>query len=111
MVRSLVTGFAAALTFAAGDLGCRRADDPLTPVMRMHAARSVPATSSFTRRSYLDPGAGASPGEIGTGNRYVTDTAPASLGAARGRPSAIAASTTLPSRFNPPGRPEPLFEF
>ena len=61
-------------------------------------------------RSYLDPGAGASYGEIGTGNRYVTDTAPASLGE-QGSTFGARAFETLPTRFNPPGRPEPLFEF
>jgi hypothetical protein len=61
-------------------------------------------------RSYLDPGTGASYGEIGTGNRYVTDSAPAApreLGPTFGN----GAFDYLPSRFNPPGRPEPLFEF
>ena len=71
---------------------------------------SVRATSSSTPALYLDPGAGASAGEIGTGNRYVTDSAPSSLGEL-GPIFGNGAFDYLPSRFNPPGRPEPLFEF
>jgi hypothetical protein len=61
-------------------------------------------------RSYLDSGVGASYGEIGTGNRYVTDSAPASLGQ-EGSTFGARAYETLPTLFNPPGRPEPLFVF
>jgi hypothetical protein len=60
------------------------------------------------RRTYLDAGP---TGGVGTGNRYVTDSGPSSFadfgmgfGSNRG-------FDLLPSRFNPPGRPEPLFEF
>ncbi len=62
------------------------------------------------RRSYLDPGR---PGwaEAGTGNRYATDSGPSSF-ADFGMPfAANRGFDLLPSRFNPPGRPEPLFEF
>ena len=60
------------------------------------------------RRSYLDAGP---TGGVGTGNRYVTDSGPSSFaefgmgfGSSRG-------FDLLPSRFNPPGRPQPLFQF
>lgn len=62
------------------------------------------------RRSYLDAGR---PGwaEVGTGNRYVGDAAPNSF-ADFGMPfAANCGFDLLPTRFNPPGRPEPLFQF
>jgi hypothetical protein len=40
----------------------------------------------------------------------LTDTAPASLGEL-GSTFGNRGFDTLPTRFNPPGRPEPLFEF
>jgi len=61
------------------------------------------------RRSYLDPGPGAWT-EVGAGDRYATDTTPASM-LNLGSPFANRGFDTLPSRFNPPGRPEPLFTF
>lgn len=61
------------------------------------------------RRSYLDPGPPAW-SEVGTGARYATNSAPASL-SEFGSSFANRGFDTLPTRFNPPGRPEPLFEF
>ncbi|MGP8220171.1 MAG: hypothetical protein ACLQPI_12080 [Limisphaerales bacterium] len=61
------------------------------------------------RRSYLDPGPGTWT-EVGTGDRYATDTTPASM-ADFGSSFANRGFDLLPSRFNPPGRPEPLFQF
>ena len=110
MVRSLVTGFAAALALAAA---VSTADAQTVRHSRhTHYAAVHPGGDIFVHagRSYLDPGVAASPGEIGTGNRYVTDSAPSSfreLGPTFGN----GAFDYLPSRFNPPGRPEPLFEF
>ncbi len=61
------------------------------------------------RRSYLDPGPGTWT-EVGTGGRYATDTTPASM-ADFGSSFANRGFDLLPSRFDPPGRPEPLFQF
>jgi hypothetical protein len=107
MFRSLITGVAAALALAAGIL---TADAQTVRHHRMHYAAVRPGDIVVHARSYLDPGVGASAGEIGTGNRYVTDSAPSSLGEL-GPMFGNGAFDTLPSRFNPPGRPEPLFEF
>jgi hypothetical protein len=107
MVRSLITGFAAALALAAA---VSTADAQTIRHRHMHYAAVRPGDIVVHARSYLDPGVGASAGEIGTGNRYVTDSAPSSfreLGPTFGN----GAFDYLPSRFNPPGRPEPLFEF
>jgi hypothetical protein len=57
-------------------------------------------------RSYLTAGP---TGEVGTGNRYVTDTTPGSI-ANFGSPFAARMGSVLPSDFNPPGRPAPLLE-
>ena len=108
MVRSLITGFAAALALAAA---VSAADAQTVRHFRhLHAAAVRPGDIVVHARSYLDPGAGASVGEIGTGNRYVSDSAPSSLGQL-GPTFGNGAFDTLPTRFNPPGRPEPLFEF
>ena len=106
-VRS-ITGFAAALALAAG-VSAADAQTVRHP-RHMHYAAVRPGDIVVHARSYLDPGAGASVGEIGTGNRYVTDSAPSSLGE-QGPTFGNRAFDYLPSRFNPPGRPEPLFEF
>lgn len=62
-----------------------------------------------TGRSYLDPGTSAA---VGSEDHYFSDTAPYSY---TGLGPAFSADTAgferLPSRFNPPGRPEPLFQF
>ncbi len=109
MVRSLIMGFAAALALAAA---VSTADaQTIRHPRHAHYATAHPGGDIVVHaRSYLDPGTGASVGEIGTGNRYVTDSAPASLGAL-GPTFGNGAFDYLPSRFNPPGRPEPLFEF
>ncbi|MGA2492145.1 MAG: hypothetical protein ABSF67_04255 [Roseiarcus sp.] len=108
MVRSLITGLAAALALAAV---VSAADAQTVRHHRhMHYAAVRPGDIVVHARSYLDPGTGASYGEIGTGNRYLTDTAPASLGEL-GSTFGNRGFDTLPTRFNPPGRPEPLFEF
>ena len=110
MVRLLVTGFAAALALAAG---ISTADAQTIRHHSRHAQAHYvvpPGDIVVHARSYLDPGTGASAGEIGTGNRYVSDSAPSSLGA-QGPSFGNRAFDYMPSRFNPPGRPEPLFEF
>jgi len=108
MVRSLITGCAAALALVAA---VSAADAQTVHRPRHVHYRAVHAGDIVVHaRSYLDPGVGASAGEIGTGNRYVTDSAPASLGA-QGSTFGNRAYDYLPSRVNPPGRPEPLFEF
>jgi len=107
MVRSLVAGFVVALALAAVS-----AADAQT-VRRPQHHRTVAHSGDIyvhPGRSYLDPGTAASAGEIGTGDRYVTDTAPSSL-RNLGSTFGNGAFDYLPSRFNPPGRPEPLFEF
>jgi hypothetical protein len=48
---------------------------------------------------------------VGTGDRYVTDTTPGSLSELGPSFGGAYMSSVLPSRFNPPGRPEPLIEF
>jgi len=109
MVRSLITGFAAAMALAAAV----SAADAQTIRHPRHAHHAVVRPGDIVvhaHRSYLDPGVAASPGEIGTDNRYVTDTAPASLGSL-GPTFGNGAFDYLPTRFNPPGRPEPLFVF
>jgi hypothetical protein len=106
MVRSLVTGFAAALALAAAISTA----DAQTVRHRQHYAAVHPGDIVVHARSYLDPGTVALPGEIGTGNRYVTDSAPGAfreLGPTFGN----GAFDYMPSRFNPPGEPEPLFVF
>ena len=62
-----------------------------------------------TGRSYLDPGTSA---EVGSENHYFSDTLSYSYGEL-GAPfsSATAGNQNLPTRFNPPGRAEPLFQF
>jgi hypothetical protein len=62
-----------------------------------------------TGRSYLDPGTSA---EVGSENHYYSDTLSYSYGEL-GAPfsSAIGGNENLPTRFNPPGRAEPLFQF
>ena len=60
-----------------------------------------------TGRSYLDPGTTA---EIGSENHYFSDSV--NYGAqGPDFTSAIGGFELLPSRFNPPGRPEPLFQY
>ncbi len=73
MVRSLMMGFAAALALAAA---VSTADAQTVRHRHMHYAAVHPGDIVVHARSYLDPGAGASFGEIGTGDRYVTDSAP-----------------------------------
>jgi hypothetical protein len=112
MVRSLTTCFAAALglTLAASAAGAQ------TIPHRHHTPRYSVAVRPgdivvHAGRSYLDPGP-ATWNEVGNDNRYVGDTTPSSFtefgGALSARPGAY---EVLPSRFNPPGQPEPLFVF
>lgn len=62
-----------------------------------------------TGRSYLDPGTSAA---VGSENHYFSDTAPYSFtGLGPSFTGAAAGFELLPSRFNPPGRAEPLFQF
>ena len=80
MVRSLITGFAAALALAAA-VSAADAQTVRHPRHAHYATVHPGGDIVVHARSYLDPGTGASVGEIGTGNRYVTDSAPSSLGA------------------------------
>jgi hypothetical protein len=62
-----------------------------------------------TGRSYLDPGSSAA---VGSENHYFSDTAPYGYtGLGPSFSGATAGFERLPTRFNPPGRPEPLFQF
>jgi hypothetical protein len=110
MVRSL-TFWSAALLALAVAVSSADAQTIRRHLRHAHAHYVVsPGDIVVHARSYLDPGAGASYGEIGTGNRYVTDSAPSSM-REMGPTFGNGAFDSLPSRFNPPGRPEPLFEF
>lgn len=60
-----------------------------------------------TGRSYLDPGTSAT---VGSENHYFSDTVPYGPGGPTFS-SAIGGQELLPTRFNPPGRYEPLFRF
>ena len=62
-----------------------------------------------TGRSYLDPGTSA---EVGSENHYFSDSLGPSYGQL-GPPfsAATAGNQNLPTRFNPPGHAEPLFQF
>jgi hypothetical protein len=63
-------------------------------------------------RSYLDPGPPAWY-EQGRGASYVDDGTPSDVLNSRdiGPSFGFSGFEVLPSRFNPPGRPEPLFTF
>jgi hypothetical protein len=111
MVRSLTTCFAAALGLA---LAGSAADAQTLPHRHMHHYSNVVHPGDIVvhaGRSYLDPGP-AVWSEVGNGNRYVGDTTPYSMtdfgGAMAARPGSF---EVLPSRFNPPGRSDPLFVF
>ena len=70
---------------------------------------SIPAISSSTPGGPIWTAGPAV--RVGTGNRYVADSGPDSF-ADFGMPfAANRGFDLLPSRFNPPGRPEPLFQF
>jgi hypothetical protein len=116
MTRSLSLGVATALTVIAL---ASSANAQQTPVRHAHphphhviVAAQPGDIVVHARRSYLDPGPPAW-NEVGTGARYATDSTPSSpldyreLGSTFG----LGGFETLPTRFNPPGRPEPLFEF
>jgi hypothetical protein len=60
-----------------------------------------------TGRSYLDPGTSA---EIGSENHYFSDSVGYGV-PGPGLTSAIGGFELLPTRFNPPGRPQPVFQF
>jgi len=112
MARFLNIGVAAALVLAIAAPAA-----PAQSLMRRPHHRPVHHTVDVVRpgdivvhaRSYLDPG---QPGwnEVGTGARYATDTTPASM-VGLGSSFSDRGFDTLPTRFNPPGRPQPLFEF
>lgn len=62
-----------------------------------------------TGRSYLEPGTSAA---VGSENHYYSDTTPYSYtGLGPSFTGATAGFELLPNRFNPPGRPQPLFQF
>jgi len=112
MMRSLVPWIVAGLalsTAASADAQTMRRVPHHAQVAAHHVVR--PGDIVVHARSYLDPGTAAAAGEIGTGNRYVTDSAPVSLHS-EGSSWANGRLDFLPnSRFNPPGRPEPLLQF
>ena len=110
MARFLNICVAAGLAFALAAPGAQAQVSP----PRHHGVHPVVHAGDIVvharKRSYLDAGP---PGwnEVGTGDRYATDSMPSSMadfsigfGSSRG-------FDLLPSRFNPPGRPEPLFDF
>jgi ApbE superfamily uncharacterized protein (UPF0280 family) len=109
MVRSLFTGFAVALALA-GAVSAADAQTIRHPRHTHYAAVHPGGDITVHARSYLTAGTVTLPGEVGTGNRYVGDTAPSSFGSL-GPSFGNGMFDYLPSRFNPPGRPEPLFEF
>jgi hypothetical protein len=109
MVRSLFTGLGVALALA-GAVSAADAQTIRHPRHAHYAAVHPGGDIVVHPRSYLSAGTVALPGEVGTGDRYVGDTAPSSfreLGPTFGNGK----FDYLPSRFNPPGRPEPLFVF
>lgn len=109
MVRALIAGLAAALALA----GAAPAAEAQTMRPPHHARAVRPGDIVVhSHRSYLNPGTAASPGEWGTGDRYVSDTTPYSF-AQMGPPHAFGAQgfDVLPRLFDPPGRPEPIAEF
>ena len=62
-----------------------------------------------TGRSYLDPGTSA---EVGSENHYFSDTTPSSFsGFGPSFSGGAGGFELLPTRLNPPGRAEPLFQF
>ncbi len=80
----------------------------LTRHPRHHLARGGDVIVN-TGRSYLDPGTSA---EVGSENHYFSDTAPYSFtGLGPSFTGATAGFELLPTRLNPPGRAEPLFQF
>ncbi|MBV8661463.1 MAG: hypothetical protein JO107_00040 [Hyphomicrobiales bacterium] len=88
---------------------------PIGSVHRRAVAEVVPPGEIVVhaaQRSYLDPGPPAWY-EAGTGRRYVTDSTPSSPLDYRGLGSqfGLGGFETLPTRFNPPGRPEPIVEW
>ncbi|MGO4872345.1 MAG: hypothetical protein ACLPGW_17345 [Roseiarcus sp.] len=111
MARSLNMWVAAALALALA-APVAQAQTSVRP-LRHHVVHPVVHAGDIIvharPRTYLDPGP-PSWSEAGTGDRYVSDSAP-------GSPSDFGTSFAnrgfdlLPSRFNPPGRPEPLFMF
>lgn len=113
MVRSLIASLAAALALATA---VSAADAQTVRRAPRHAQAHYTAGPGdvvvHAGRSYLDPGVGASPGEWGTGNRYVGDTTPYSF-AQMGPPHAFGSQgfEALPRLFDPPGLPEPIAEF
>ena len=108
MVRSLITGFAAALALAAA-VSAADAQTVRHHHMR-YAAVSIRATSSFTPA--LISTLARAPRWAKLALAIATSPIPRRLRSARLGPMfGNRAFDTLPSCFNPPGRPEPLFEF
>jgi hypothetical protein len=114
MARSLNTWVAAALALTLVAAEARAQTQTPTPAPHPRHSHRVAVVHPgdivvHARRSYLDPGP---TGSVGTGNRYVGDTTPYSfneLGPTFGLNSG--GFELLPRMFNPPGRPEPLFQF
>ncbi len=84
-------------------------------VVRPRVAEVIPPGDIVVHgheRSFLDPGPPAW-NESGTGARYATNSTPDSPLSYRetGSEFGLGGFETLPTRFNPPGRPEPLFEW
>jgi hypothetical protein len=109
MARHLRSFIAAAVALAAAASLVTDAQALERRAHRHVAARHGGDIVVHTGRSYLDPGTSA---EVGSENHYFSD----SLGPSYGQlgipfSSATAGNQLLPTRLNPPGRAQPLFEF
>ena len=113
MKHSLTPWFVAALALAAA-FGSADAQTVRHHHGQTHARYAAPPGDIVVhaRPSYLTAGTSASPGEWGTGDRYVSDTTPYSF-AQMGPPHAFGSQgfDALPRLFDPPGRPQPIAEF
>jgi hypothetical protein len=109
MARHLRSFIAAAVALAAAVSLVADAQALERRAHRHVAARHGGDVVVHTGRSYLDPGTSA---EVGSENHYFSDSLGPSYGQL-GPPfsAATAGNQNLPTRFNPPGRAEPLFQF
>lgn len=113
MVRSLTPWLVAALAVAAVASSADAQTIRRVPRHHGHVHYAVRPGDIVVhaRPSYLTAGTSASPGEWGTGGRYVSDTTPYSF-VQMGPPNAFGAQDfqVLPRMFDPPGQPVPIVE-